>query len=370
MSELIPSELKVTDLRKELLARNLSTAGLKKDLVERLEEALKVSSDPASPEKDDSDQIDLNPPNELGEDADLDPANGKNEGSADGVGAEQASLKRKGSHDDDDDSNNNSNTEDVGISMAVDASLGPESKQEESKSSDATNATAEATGLMDSLYVKNLERPLTVYRFEEFLASHSAVKKVWLNSIKTRGYARFETAEGAKAALDAINGIKFPPEHGKVLECGLITEKRMNELIGFEDTMSETVRTNDLVVVAANGENCGIKLVNTAGKGKNANKKQKTEKSQDASAEKGSKAAEGAGRSAAVVAAAANAAAQEARDQPKDGARNRDKGSKAEKPIKIKNDSFTLRTKFEPSIAYRPLTDEEVAAKKAAAGKA
>ncbi|KAJ1860894.1 hypothetical protein H4R99_002225 [Coemansia sp. RSA 1722] len=368
MSELIPSELKVADLRKELLARNLSTAGLKKDLVERLEQALKVSSDPGSPEKDDSDQIDLNPPNELDEDADLDPANGKNEGSADGVGAEQASLKRKSSHDDDD--SNNKNTEDVGIDMAVDASLDPESQQEEPKSSDATNVTAEATGLMDSLYVKNLERPLTVYRFEEFLASHGAVQKVWLNSIKTRGYARFETVEGAKAALDAINGVKFPPEHGKVLECGLITEKRMNELIGFEDAMSETVRTNDLVVVAVNGGNCGIKLVNTAGKGKNANKKQKTEKSQDASAEKGSKAAEGAERSAAIVAAAANAAAQEARDQPKDGARNRDRGSKAEKPIKIKNDSLTLRTKFEPSIAYRPLTDEEVAAKKAAAGKA
>ncbi|KAJ1647569.1 hypothetical protein J3B02_002904 [Coemansia erecta] len=345
MTELIPSELKVADLRKELLARNLPTTGLKKDLVERLEEALKVSSEPSSPTNNESngDQIELNPPNELEENADLGAADDIHEDSAaDKMEMEHAGIKRKGSH-------GGEKTEPTG--------------------SDATGAPVDGVSqIMDSLYVKNLERPLTVYRFEELLGKHGALKKAWLNSIKTRGYARFNTEQSAKAAFDAINGTKFPPEHGKVLECGLVTAKRMEELISDEETMSETVRNNDLVSVAVEGENCGIKLVNKAGsKHKNANKKQKTEKTEktlDASAEKGSKAVKTAERSAAIVAAAANAAAQEAREQSKDGVHD---GDKIDKSIKIKHDSSTLKTKFEPSIVYRPLTDAEVAAKKATA---
>ncbi|KAJ1803570.1 hypothetical protein LPJ56_006928, partial [Coemansia sp. RSA 2599] len=295
-----------------LLARNLPTTGLKKDLVERLEEALKVSNDSPSPAKDDSDQIDVYPPSELEKNADSGAADGKREGSSDRMETESVGLKRKSSHD------GSSDVGDMGIDMAVDASLDPADKEPEeegkatngegkeaagSMSSDAVGAQVSAAGLMDSLYVKNLERPLTVYRFEEFLGKHGAVKKAWLNSIKTRGYARFDTEQGAKAVFDAVNGAKFPPEHGRVLECGLITAKRMAELICDEEAMSETVRDNDLVAVAIEGENCGVKLVNVAAKNKNANKKQKTEKKHDAGAEKGSaaaKATKAAERSAAI----------------------------------------------------------------------
>ncbi|KAJ1677547.1 hypothetical protein EV182_005937, partial [Spiromyces aspiralis] len=43
-STLVPSELKVVELRKELANRNLSTKGKKQELIERLEEALKKES--------------------------------------------------------------------------------------------------------------------------------------------------------------------------------------------------------------------------------------------------------------------------------------------------------------------------------------
>ncbi|RKP36776.1 hypothetical protein BJ085DRAFT_33970 [Dimargaris cristalligena] len=43
---LVPSEMKVVDLRKELAARNLSNKGLKKELVDRLEEAMQQDESP------------------------------------------------------------------------------------------------------------------------------------------------------------------------------------------------------------------------------------------------------------------------------------------------------------------------------------
>ncbi|KAJ2247926.1 hypothetical protein GGI13_004858, partial [Coemansia sp. RSA 455] len=75
MSGFVPSELKVADLRKELAARELPTTGLKKELVQRLEEALAVAGTPVqssggggdADEEEDNDHIDLMPVEEATE---------------------------------------------------------------------------------------------------------------------------------------------------------------------------------------------------------------------------------------------------------------------------------------------------------------
>ncbi|KAJ2318879.1 hypothetical protein IWW52_002295, partial [Coemansia sp. RSA 2704] len=82
----------------------------------------------------------------------------------------------------------------------------------------------------------------------------------------------------AEAAFAGINGTQFPPEHGKILECGFITQARMKELVNEEESRSDEVHSLDLVAVPADSTNCSIALVGTQGKGKSAAKRQRTDK--------------------------------------------------------------------------------------------
>lgn len=323
MSELVPSELKVADLRKELTARNLSAAGLKKDLVKRLEDALSISAEGENNKADmaaeENDQIELMPAGEE-EEAPTEPA--VDEPMATDEKEEDISRKRSLGEDLDEDLDTHMDTTDNGI----------------------------ATTVMDSIYIKNLERPLTTHRLTEFLEEHGGkAKDVWLNSIKTRGYVTLESSEQAATVLEKINGVKFPPEHGNNLECGSITSQRMKELIAREDELTQSVRTTVLKAAEVSGGNCGVELVDTQASRDRSqkNKKQRTDEVNG----------NGEGKRASVVdasaaAAAASAAASDAQMTARgDG----------------QQDTGTKTTKFEPSITYRPLTDQEVAAKKAAA---
>ncbi|KAJ1888337.1 hypothetical protein LPJ66_008631 [Kickxella alabastrina] len=383
MSELIPSELKVTDLRKELVARNLPTNGLKKDLVQRLEESLGISGERASGSQlDADDQIDLLPADEQDE-VDEETAEHVLEGPIDAMETEEAEengVKR----------NNDWDADAIVAHADLNAGAGADADADDQMDTSEQQHLQAGSGVLDSMYIKNLERPLTVYRIKELLGKYGSVDDVWLNAIKTRGYARFTSAEEAQAAFASINGTRFPPEHGKILECGLVTKERMQELIGDEEAMSETVLNNDLVVIPVDGGNCGVALVNVnsnaKGRGKGAAKKQKTDAAPELRAEREPKVAKVAERTANIVAAAATAAANEACDAAKDSAmdidgdRRRDSLKEREpqkegrrndrKPVKVDDDEFTQKTVCQPPISYRPLTDDEVAAKKAAAAAA
>ncbi|KAJ2493245.1 hypothetical protein IWW37_000708 [Coemansia sp. RSA 2050] len=354
MSEFIPSELKVADLRKKLAARELPTTGLKKDLVQRLEEALAASGTsvrPSGGEDEDSDHIDLMPVEETTELEHDAPETAM-------IDAEQPGEAIAAVNDE--------STE----MMNEGGSLETERKRKagEQASHDSRMETDDATGGLtqptsgDSLFIKNLERPLTVYRLEEMLGKYGTVDDIWLNSIKTRGYVSFETTEQAVSAHASINGQRFPPEHGKVIECGFITRMRLKELISEEEASSEFVRNVDLVSVPAEGGNCGVALINS--KPQAAPKKQRADKSAEAGI-KGNKPVDKAATLAAetsvsLITAAAAAAANEARGAAPHGRRD----SEARGASDARGGE--LLTKTRPHISYRPLTDEEVAAKKAA----
>ncbi|KAJ1934008.1 Apoptotic chromatin condensation inducer in the nucleus, partial [Kickxella alabastrina] len=210
MSELIPSELKVTDLRKELVARNLPTNGLKKDLVQRLEESLGISGERVSGSQlGTDDQIDLLPADEQDE-VDEETAEHVLEGPIDAMEtgeAEENGLKR-----------NNDWGSNAPVAHAdLNADAGADADADDQMDTSGQQHLQAGSGVLDSMYIKNLERPLTVYRIKELLGKHGSVDDVWLNAIKTRGYARFTSVEEAQAAFASINGTRFPPEHGKIL---------------------------------------------------------------------------------------------------------------------------------------------------------
>ncbi|KAJ2754996.1 hypothetical protein GGI19_001988 [Coemansia pectinata] len=371
MSEFVPSELKVADLRKELAARDLPTTGLKKDLVQRLEEALAAAGTPVQSsggggeeededEEENNDHIDLMPveeTTELEHDApDIAMVDEAHSDEAIATGNDESAEMM-----DDDDVHEVERKRKAGEQASRDSHM---------ETDDVAGALTQPTS-GDSLYIKNLERPLTVYRLKEMLGKYGVVDDVWLNSIKTRGYASFEKTEQAMSAHAAINGKKFPPEHGKVLECGFITRTRVKELIVDEEASSEFVRNVDLVTVPVEGGNCGVALVNS--KSSPASKKQKTDRVKgDKPVDKAATLA--AETSVSLITAAAAAAANEAKSAGAHGRRDdrarrtsdtRGGESDARSPMRSERGGRTLVTKTQPRITYRPLTDEEVAAKKA-----
>ncbi|KAJ1734482.1 hypothetical protein LPJ61_001051 [Coemansia biformis] len=405
MATLIPGDLKVAELRKELAERGLPTNGLKKDLVKRLEEALgspspSPSAGAASAKNGDEDGIELLPADEqaeidakdidsghvdtdAGADADANTVSEPHDhnGTVGGAVAREASVgatEAKDSGKRRAESPADVMNVDEGSDMAADDSernRGPAAVEAATAAADLQMSEADSgaealAAELDSLFIKNLERPLTVYRMKEHLGQYGAIGDVWLNSIKTRAYASFATPDEAAAAFGGVNKTKFPPEHGQVLECGLITKARMAELVGAEEEMADAVHNLDLVEVPNEAGSCGVGLVNTKSR-RAGSKRQKTERPSAATTTDGRQAA--AGQPASLVIAAASAAASEARDAGKGGRAATGLAESAPQPdrpsnmTRIEKDALTRQTKAQPPISYRPLTDDEVAAKKQAA---
>ncbi|KAJ2822702.1 hypothetical protein FBU31_004512 [Coemansia sp. 'formosensis'] len=370
MAELVPSELKVADLRKELAARALPTAGLKKDLVERLEEALAASGTPVQPSvgkaEEDNDNIEPMPVEEITE-------LGHDESGTAMLDEEPSDKVNAVNNDKSAEMMDDSDAQDPEHKRKADEQASHDSHME---TDDVASALPQLTS-GDSLYIKNLERPLTVYRLKEMLEKYGVVADVWLNSIKTRGYVSFETTEQAVTAHAAINGIRFPPEHGQILECGFITSKRLKELIVDEEASSEFVRNVDLVAIPVEGDNCGVALVKSMPS--RASKKQKTDKPVEirikGDSAVGRAATLAAETSVSLITAAAAAAASEAKSAAAHDRRDHvarrasdSQGGESESRRQTRAEIGVnyLLTKTNPKISYRPLSDEEVAAKKAA----
>ncbi|KAI8319315.1 hypothetical protein GQ54DRAFT_40862 [Martensiomyces pterosporus] len=393
MPDPVPSELKVADLRKELAARNLSTKGLKKELVERLEQALN-SADGATPQPSSNgdDQIDLAPADEVAVEADVaedtvaDDARMEEDERVDEAVANEApdeadasmaeesaaaeeapAADRKRKLEDGDENN----------ADVAETSNGQAEQPQGTKDSNdmATKAAADSTETkgepFDAIYIKNLERPLTVYRMRELLEKYGTVKELWLNSIKTRGYVQYSSADEAAAAFNEVNGVKFPPEHGKNLECGFISGDRLMQLIDEEESLRDSVRNIDLVSVPAEGGNCGVALMNPKAKPRNPAKKQKAEKTEakEIKEAKETKAGKNAAdKTVSIVAAAATAAANDAKDTAKEApAALKARLGSAPSLTKIEREALNRKTKTKPVITYRPLTDKEVAENRAKA---
>ncbi|KAJ2515191.1 hypothetical protein H4217_005329 [Coemansia sp. RSA 1939] len=397
MSQIDPNKLKVAELRTELAARNLATGGLKKDLVKRLEDALAGIGLGAHAAVNEGDDIDLLPADEQVEAAaiaDSDKETEDKDGAAENTDDKTRSSEMTGGYARDDftmeveepspiaadDNGSKRKISDIGDTRgeAQDITMDTEKAAINVSldlSGEDKRASFENHPVADALFIKNLERPLTVFRIKELLAKFGAVEDIWLNSIKTRGYASFTTKADSEAAFNGINGTRFPPEHGKVLECGFITKERMKQLILDEERMGDSVRDNDLVAVQSDDTNCGISLVNNKLKdGNSAKRRRGDNRPDDGGISKGKQVTSPTNKSAAIT-AVSNAATAAADGTKQLAESKRSNGNDASDSIAtsenilvldpIEADALTRKTKAKPSILYRPLTDEEVAAKKA-----
>ncbi|KAJ2558370.1 hypothetical protein EV175_000817 [Coemansia sp. RSA 1933] len=363
MSQLEPNKLKVAELRSELTARNLPTTGLKKDLVKRLEDALmgiesdtKVDMDNDNKIEEAGDKSETNIADEADVQDDL--AMDDDEPVPTHVAmAKDDNLKRKMSIDE----GNEVGAD--GMAMETDE---PEKSEMPHMSGEGQGKLAPTAEVTDAFFIKNLERPLTIFRINELLAAFGTVKDAWLNSIKTRGYVSFATKAEAESAFNGVNGTRFPPDHGKIIECGFITKERMKQLISDEDRMSDVVRDTDLMAVQNDGSNCGISLISKVAKGNNPAKKPRgngDKAGESGSANKDNQTGKGANKPAAATSVSIASTAN-----GKSTSHHSQSGTSADRaratPPPAKTDTQTRKTKTQPSIVYRPLTNEEVATKK------
>ncbi|KAJ1948062.1 hypothetical protein EC988_005323, partial [Linderina pennispora] len=237
-----PSDMKVSDLRKELSTRSLSTKGVKKELIERLEEALKQSGEAVG---ETSDDFDLLPADEL---AEVD-----NAAAAEELPTEEAVEAMETEKDTPAEvAETETKTEgDLKRKLEDDGDQDMEEAKEEAAIDDAQMSADNSSNTdgRPALYIKNLERPLTTFRMHDLLDKFGTVKDLRLNAIKTRCYVLFTSGAEAQAAFNSVDGTEFPSGRGKQLECGFLTESRFTQLVGQEERSQDSVGSLDLISV-------------------------------------------------------------------------------------------------------------------------
>lgn len=206
-TELDVGNMKVAELKEALIAKGLSPKGLKKELVERLEEAMKT---PASKLKEEVRDV------------------------AESEKEETTQVEEKAS-----------SMEIVKQEEQVDYSL--ETKDEEVTAAEPTeqtpkeapvtiveSSTNEIEESSDVVHITGFVRPFTLQSAKELVEQFGTVVTFWMDSIKTHGYIKYEKAESAAACLAQLNGMQWPVEVGKILSATFASPAEMEEAVQMD----------------------------------------------------------------------------------------------------------------------------------------
>lgn len=109
------------------------------------------------------------------------------------------------------------------------ANVAPQDKDEIERVDDASPAH---NPISNVIQMKGLTRPFTINQLKELLSKHGKLIEglFWMNTVKSNCHAAFEDVEGAKAAREALHGIRWPQSNPRTLRVDYGTEEELVKL--------------------------------------------------------------------------------------------------------------------------------------------
>jgi len=218
---LTPAQMKVTELREALTARGLNSKGLKKDLVERLEEALSTTPDvvqvqPVSEEIKEKEEL--------------------FDGAIDEIVNESENHEEEIFEPTIDNIDEHSNKYDKQIETEVDKESKPAEKESVSG---------------PVVHIAGFVRPFTLQSAKDLVGQYGQVVGFWMDSIKSHCYVQYADAKYAQACIQGLNGLQWPQSVGKILSAESSTAEEMGSVQSDNPQVSRKRSLEDIQVEQA-----------------------------------------------------------------------------------------------------------------------
>lgn len=223
-----PKTMKVVELREALLAKGLSSKGLKKDLIERLEGYLEEASSLNTQSHLSQEITDKNGCNDTMVKLSASPIKSP----LDSRQSRQMKFIKvteeivQGS----DEEQLGQQPEEVPIHNSKDMRFEPPNPRPEINMAKDVPFPHEPTPAIGSnvVCIQNFVRPFALPSVKDLVSQFGEVQDFWMDSMRTHCFIVFDTVEGAEDCVAKLAGLKWPPETGKCLDTRFSTVKEMN----------------------------------------------------------------------------------------------------------------------------------------------